>query len=88
MSKSKPKIAVIKAAKHNNPQLRKEMYDCVDAVMRSKTPAVGYAFVSFHEDGGFQVYWQTPPGFAAIDIGDMARVRILSKALQNFEPMD
>lgn len=72
----KAKLKSIQPKQYSNPEVRKEMYDCIDAAMQSKSPIIGYAFVSFHEDGSFHPYYRAPKGVSGVDVPDMVRSRL------------
>lgn len=79
------KLAEITPVIYSNPELRKQMYDCVTAALRSTKKITGYAFVSFHEGGAFHAYYNPPPGVDSLDIPHMAKTRLSAAIVRSIK---
>lgn len=79
------KLTIITPKNYSNPGLREHMYNAVDAVMNDENKPLGYAFVTFHENGCFHAYYDCPAGVASIDIPEMTKARLQAKIIKNLE---
>jgi hypothetical protein len=80
------KLQVIKPKEYSNPEIRKDLYDAVDAVSNTKSPAIGYAFVSFHKDNSFRAYWNLDKAsINPIDMPEMVKTRLTAKMIQTLK---
>lgn len=80
------KLAVIKPKQFNNPEMRSGLYAAVDCVANAKSPVIGYAFVSFHANGGFRSYWSMgKTNINVVDMPDAVRARLQATMILTLE---
>lgn len=79
----KPKLEAITPKPSANPELHQCLRDCVSLCMNHRSKPVGYAFVSFHEDGSFHAYYQAPPGASGVDVPEMVKTRLMVRLLKD-----
>lgn len=82
----KPQLSAIKPKTYNSPDIRRQLYDAVDCVANGKSPAIGYAFVSFHKDNSFKTYWDVNNvGINPLDMPEAVKTRLLIKVAATCE---
>lgn len=81
------KISLIKPKIYKSPDVRKDLYNAVDIVANSESPAIGYAFVSFHADKSSHSYWNVEnTHISPFDLPDMVRSRLMIKVAHSSIP--